>query len=192
MRLAISAVEEELASRDIALDPGALLTSARTVASGDVTGTTAFREGRVRLQDEGSQLVAEIAAARKRNSRLLRRSRRQDADLRRAQPASPHRGLRVESRSGWPAHWNDFAPLGARIDCRLADATALGDDSSYDAVLADVPCSGTGTLGRNPEIRHRLNPEDLAAPGRSAEGHPSLGVARGAPRWPRRLLNVLA
>jgi len=28
-------------------------------------------------------------------------------------------------------------------------------------VLADVPCSGTGTLGRNPEIRHRLRPEDL-------------------------------
>jgi 16S rRNA (cytosine967-C5)-methyltransferase len=28
-------------------------------------------------------------------------------------------------------------------------------------VLADVPCSGTGTLGRNPEIRHRLRQEDL-------------------------------
>jgi 16S rRNA (cytosine967-C5)-methyltransferase len=24
-----------------------------------------------------------------------------------------------------------------------------------------VPCSGTGTLGRNPEIRHRLRPDDL-------------------------------
>jgi 16S rRNA (cytosine967-C5)-methyltransferase len=24
-----------------------------------------------------------------------------------------------------------------------------------------VPCSGTGTLGRNPEIRHRLKPEEL-------------------------------
>jgi 16S rRNA (cytosine967-C5)-methyltransferase len=28
-------------------------------------------------------------------------------------------------------------------------------------VLADVPCSGTGTLGRNPEIRHRLRVENL-------------------------------
>jgi 16S rRNA (cytosine967-C5)-methyltransferase len=28
-------------------------------------------------------------------------------------------------------------------------------------VLADVPCSGTGTLSRNPEIRHRLSVEDL-------------------------------
>jgi 16S rRNA (cytosine967-C5)-methyltransferase len=28
--------------------------------------------------------------------------------------------------------------------------------------LCDVPCSGTGTLGGNPEIRHRLKVEELA------------------------------
>ena len=28
-------------------------------------------------------------------------------------------------------------------------------------MLADVPCSGTGTLARNPEIKWRLKPEDL-------------------------------
>ena len=33
---------------------------------------------------------------------------------------------------------------------------------AFDVVLADVPCSGTGTLGRNPEIRHRLRVEDLS------------------------------
>jgi 16S rRNA (cytosine967-C5)-methyltransferase len=49
-----------------------------------------------------------------------------------------------------------------RIECRLADATTLEEDSAFDLVLADVPCSGTGTLGRNPEIRHRLREEDLA------------------------------
>src|SRR5204862_3265313 len=26
----------------------------------------------------------------------------------------------------------------------------------------DAPCTGTGTLGRNPEIKWRLTPEDLA------------------------------
>jgi len=53
------------------------------------------------------------------------------------------------------------AALGDRIECRLADATTLEEDAAYDVVLVDVPCSGTGTLGRNPEIRHRLRPEDL-------------------------------
>ncbi len=47
------------------------------------------------------------------------------------------------------------------MDCRLADATALNFESEFDLVLADVPCSGTGTLSRNPEIRHRLTAEDL-------------------------------
>jgi 16S rRNA (cytosine967-C5)-methyltransferase len=32
----------------------------------------------------------------------------------------------------------------------------------FDLILCDVPCSGTGTLARNPEIRLRLQPEDLA------------------------------
>lgn len=31
----------------------------------------------------------------------------------------------------------------------------------FDRALADVPCSGTGTLARNPEIKWRLRPEDL-------------------------------
>jgi 16S rRNA (cytosine967-C5)-methyltransferase len=55
-----------------------------------------------------------------------------------------------------------LAPLGERIECRLVDAASMADESAYDLVLADVPCSGTGTLGRNPEIRHRLRAEDLA------------------------------
>ncbi len=57
---------------------------------------------------------------------------------------------------------NRLAAYADRIECRLADATALSEDSVFDLALADVPCSGTGTLGRNPEIRHRLRPEDLA------------------------------
>ncbi len=43
-----------------------------------------------------------------------------------------------------------------------ADAAQLpASEGLFDLILCDVPCSGTGTLGRNPEIRHRLEPADL-------------------------------
>jgi 16S rRNA (cytosine967-C5)-methyltransferase len=31
----------------------------------------------------------------------------------------------------------------------------------FDRILVDAPCSGTGTLGRNPEAKWRFNPCDL-------------------------------
>ena len=54
-----------------------------------------------------------------------------------------------------------LAVLGGRVECRLHDAATLAEEDAYDLVLVDAPCSGTGTLGRNPEIRHRLNKEEL-------------------------------
>lgn len=43
----------------------------------------------------------------------------------------------------------------------LDAAQPLPFSAQFDRVLVDVPCSGTGTLARNPEIRWRLTPEDL-------------------------------
>ncbi len=34
-------------------------------------------------------------------------------------------------------------------------------DESFDAVLVDAPCSGTGTIRHNPEIRYFLSPPDI-------------------------------
>ena len=50
-----------------------------------------------------------------------------------------------------------------RIECAVADAAdGRGVEGEFDLILCDAPCSGTGTLAANPEIRHRLRPEDLA------------------------------
>jgi 16S rRNA (cytosine967-C5)-methyltransferase len=35
-------------------------------------------------------------------------------------------------------------------------------EGTFDRVLVDAPCSGTGTLRRNPEIRWRISPADIA------------------------------
>ena len=49
----------------------------------------------------------------------------------------------------------------ANVEVIAGDARKLPVDRLFDRALADVPCSGTGTLARNPEIKWRLKPEDL-------------------------------
>jgi len=43
----------------------------------------------------------------------------------------------------------------------LDAACALPFGVQFDRILVDAPCSGTGTLARNPEIKWRLSPEDI-------------------------------
>lgn len=44
----------------------------------------------------------------------------------------------------------------------VLDGTApLPFHAKFDRILVDAPCSGTGTLGRNPEIRWRIQSSDL-------------------------------
>jgi 16S rRNA (cytosine967-C5)-methyltransferase len=51
----------------------------------------------------------------------------------------------------------------AKVRTLEADATKLAEsEGEFDLILCDVPCSGTGTLARNPEIKLRLEPAELA------------------------------
>ncbi|MGA7857483.1 MAG: 16S rRNA (cytosine(967)-C(5))-methyltransferase RsmB [Terracidiphilus sp.] len=161
LRIAEAAVEGELAAQGVTVERGELLAGARIVLAGDVTATEAFRAGHVRMQDEGSQLVAEIAGrgemildccAAPGGKTLILAERNEGARI-----------VACESSEKRLEHLRKrLASFSERVECRLADAGALTEESAYDVVLADVPCSGTGTLGRNPEIRHRLRVEDLA------------------------------
>ena len=168
VRVARARTEVELADAGVRLGPGRLLQRARTVLEGDVTATAAYRAGSVRIQDEGSQLVAEIAACARREvdrdvmrvldacaapggKTLILAERMPEAHIV-ACEASPLRHAALRAR---------LASLGKRVECRFEDAAALGEEDAFDLVLVDAPCSGTGTLGRNPEIRHRLNKDDL-------------------------------
>lgn len=168
VRLTAPEVEAELADAGVLLRQAKLVTAARTVDSGDVTATAAFREGQVRIQDEGSQLVAEIAAhAGTENGRgagkiLDACAAPGGKTLVLAERNPQARIVACEaSEQRWHQLQRRLAGLADRVECRLADAAALSENAVFDLALVDAPCSGTGTLGRNPEIRHRLRAEDL-------------------------------
>jgi 16S rRNA (cytosine967-C5)-methyltransferase len=158
--------EAELAEAGVQLAPGRLLAAARRVLAGDVTATRAFLEGRVNIQDEASQLVALLAgsgemsvdcrildccAAPGNKTALIARRNPRVKVL--ATELHLHRARLLQSLSRLP-----------NVHVVVADARRLPFSSSitFDRILADVPCSGTGTLARNPEIKWRLKKEDLS------------------------------
>ena len=148
----------ELAREGVKLGPGRLLSSARTVLAGDVTRTRAYRQGRLAIQDESSQLVAllvrqgqkilDCCAAPGGKTALL--ARRNPQALVIATDLHVHRARRMR----------DLIDV-SNVRTVAADARQLPFSGAFDRILADVPCSGTGTLARNPEIKWRLKPDDL-------------------------------
>jgi len=165
LRLMGLTAESELTEAGVVIELGQLLTAARKVISGDVAATEAFCEGRVRMQDEGSQFVGEIAAANlfKNDGSVLDACAAPGGKTLILAERNPQARIVAceSSLSRLEQLRQRLAAHAGRIECRLADATQLAEDATFDLALADVPCSGTGTLGRNPEIRHRLHPEDL-------------------------------
>jgi 16S rRNA (cytosine967-C5)-methyltransferase len=119
--------------------------------------------GAVYVQDQGSQMIAHLAArdghvldacaAPGGKSTLLAdlggpRTRVIAADVSRP---------RVLTLAAVARRWG-----AATVHVLAADAKRPPFTQAFDSVLLDAPCSGLGTLGRNPDIRWRARPADIA------------------------------
>jgi len=163
VRLRTPNAQSDLEKEGISLQLGALLSSARRVQSGDVTRTQAFHNRELVIQDEASQLVAALVGRVEKKERILDccaapggktlaiADNNPDTEIT-AVEVHPHRARLMQKL--WGASEN-------KIKTVVADARTLPPSQPFDRILTDVPCSGTGTLARNPEIKWRLAPSDL-------------------------------
>ncbi len=149
---------DELGAEGIQFEPGRLLRQAAIVTVGDISGTAPFREHRLVIQDEASQLVAvlvgqgrnilDCCAAPGGKTRII--AERNPESLVVAMEFHPRRAALLRK-------------LVSESNVRVfaGDARRMPFTKKFDRVLVDAPCSGTGTLARNPEIKWRLGAEDI-------------------------------
>ena len=166
----------DLGSLDAALDqgatPGTLVANSAESAGGDVHRIPGTREGTVRVQDAGSQLVARVlaqvpveddngtwadfcAGPGGKAALLAALADQRDARLY-ANEVSEHRADLVEQaltavpERAWALREGDAREIPGEMP------------GGFDRVLVDVPCTGLGALRRRPEARWRRSPSDVA------------------------------
>jgi len=152
-------IEKELTAEGIELAPGAIVSSARRVLSGKISNTRAFREGGVFIQDEGSQLVALLVG---RGSSILNCCAAPGGKTRILAERNPEAKIVAVELHPHRARLLQKLVTAENVTVVNADVCELPLTQQFERVLVDVPCSGTGTLARHPEIKWRLKTDDFA------------------------------
>ncbi|MEX2273478.1 MAG: transcription antitermination factor NusB [Vicinamibacterales bacterium] len=159
------AARAALAAEDVETEAGAHAPHALTVTHGNPMSTALYRDGLIALMDETSQLVGALAAAHLGGVVL-------DAC---AAPGGKTLVLACDLPAGARLIAADRRPRRVALLRRslarygLAMVPVLQHDLArgvplrdLDGMLIDAPCSGLGTIRRDPDIRWRREPADLA------------------------------
>lgn len=163
-RASVDQVRRDLAAEDIDTEPCAHAPHGLAVTRGNPMSSRLYRDGLVALMDEASQLVGALAAAVLHGTVL-------DAC---ASPGGKTLVLACDLPGGARLMAADRrsrrVALLARSLARygLTNIPVLEHDLSkgvpfagLDGILVDAPCSGLGTIRRDPDIRWRRAADDL-------------------------------
>jgi 16S rRNA (cytosine967-C5)-methyltransferase len=156
----------ELAGAGVITQPTARAAHGLQVVEGRPLGTSAFTEGRFVVQDEASQLIGELVSLEP-GAIVL--------DLC-ASPGGKTLALSAAVGRDGVVVASDVRPQRVRLlsstlaRCGVPNAKVVQvpvdgplpfTPGTFDLVLIDAPCSGLGTVRRDPDIRWRRSPADL-------------------------------
>jgi 16S rRNA (cytosine967-C5)-methyltransferase len=145
----------------------ALIVESRT----NLFGLEAFKRGAMEAQDEGSQLLAELAVPAAGKGLVVDYCAGAGGKTLAIAGALGNRG-RIVATDVDGGKLEELRRRARRAHVTNAQAIAIDRGSwpreldalrgKADVVLVDAPCSGIGALRRNPEARWRLRAEDIA------------------------------
>jgi len=170
-RFARTALAERWRAAGIASKPGSAADSLRLVERANPATLPGFEEGAFHVQDLAAQLAVEAlapgpgmrvldACAAPGGKTLGLLSAVGDAGEVLALDTVVARLERVQALIG------RLLPSAARFTTRVADATAPSrwhDGRAFDAILLDAPCSATGIIRRQPDIKAHRREDDVTA-----------------------------
>lgn len=157
-RATLSQAQDALAGEGIETQPHLLATTALEVTQNPrkINGSQAFSNGWVELQDAASQAVVEALDITP-GMRVLDYCAGGGGKA----LAMAALGAKVTAHDIAPARMKDIPARAARAGCqiRLAQTHELPSLGMFDLVLADAPCSGSGSWRRAPQGKWLMTAE---------------------------------
>lgn len=127
-----------------------------------------YAEGRFQVQDVSSMLVCEAAGIQEGDRILDICAAPGGKSLHAAEKLKGTGHVTARDKSEQKAdliRQNAERMRAENVTAEVWDATVLSqkDREAYDIVLADLPCSGLGIIGKKPDIKYHASKESLAA-----------------------------
>ncbi|MEM9293920.1 MAG: transcription antitermination factor NusB [Acidobacteriota bacterium] len=155
-------VAEELIEAGLDVEPSQWAPLGLTVRRGNPLTTECFRHGRIYIQDEISQLSALLPPPRA-GERVLDAAAAPGGKSLALYAWEPEVQLTLAdlSASRLGRLRENLQRLDLDLPLTVADAGAPPWAAPFDRVILDLPCSGTGTLRKNPELKWRLSGSEI-------------------------------
>ncbi len=153
---------EELIDEGLEVEPSRLSPMGLVVREGDPIASEAFARGDLYIQDEASQVAALIPPPRP-GERILDAAAAPGGKTFALVAREPT--LRPVMADADPGRVQVLATnlrrLGRRLPVAVADVARSPWSARFDRVVLDLPCTGTGTFRKHPELKWRISQEEI-------------------------------